>query len=104
MRRDQLEHAIRTACQIIEQPAVVIVGSQAILATYDETGLPSAATVSIDVDVLPIADTTEEPRAWPISWRVSPANCRRSRHSTASASTASASIPRSFPKAGATGS
>ncbi|UMG91167.1 helix-turn-helix transcriptional regulator [Nocardioides sp. TF02-7] len=33
MRRDQLEHAIRTACQIIEQPEVIIVGSQAILAT-----------------------------------------------------------------------
>ena len=27
MRRDQLEHAIRTACQIIEHPAVVMVGS-----------------------------------------------------------------------------
>lgn len=30
MRRDQLEHAIRTACQIIEQPEVIIVGSQAV--------------------------------------------------------------------------
>lgn len=29
MRRDQLEHAIRTACQIIGQPAVVVVGSHA---------------------------------------------------------------------------
>ena len=34
MRRDQLEHAIRTACQIIEQRAVVVVGSQAILGTF----------------------------------------------------------------------
>jgi hypothetical protein len=31
MRRDQLEHAIRTACQIIGHDAVVVVGSQAIL-------------------------------------------------------------------------
>jgi hypothetical protein len=30
MRRDQLEHAIRTACQIIGQPAVIVVGSQSI--------------------------------------------------------------------------
>lgn len=30
MRRDQLEHAIRTACQIIGHPAVIIVGSHAI--------------------------------------------------------------------------
>jgi hypothetical protein len=33
MRRDQLEHAIRTACQIIDQQAVIVVGSQAILGT-----------------------------------------------------------------------
>jgi hypothetical protein len=25
MRRDQLEHAIRTACQIIERPEVIVV-------------------------------------------------------------------------------
>jgi hypothetical protein len=37
MRRDQLEHAIRTACQIIDQQAVIVVGSQAILGTYDES-------------------------------------------------------------------
>ncbi|GAA3552630.1 DUF6036 family nucleotidyltransferase [Nocardioides daeguensis] len=60
MRRDQLEHAIRTACQIIEQPEIIIVGSQAILGTYDESQLPPAATMSIEVDVLPIADDNDE--------------------------------------------
>ena len=60
MRRDQLEHAIRTACQIIEQPEVIVVGSQAILGTYDESELPAAATMSIEVDILPIADSDEE--------------------------------------------
>ncbi len=60
MRRDQLEHAIRTACQIIEHPEVIIVGSQAILGTYDESQLPAAATMSIEVDILPIADTNAE--------------------------------------------
>lgn len=60
MRRDQLEHAIRTACQIIQQPEVIVVGSQAILGTYDESQLPAAATMSIEVDILPIADTNEE--------------------------------------------
>ena len=38
MRRDQLEHAIRTACQIIGHDAVVIVGSQAILGSFTEAG------------------------------------------------------------------
>lgn len=60
MRRDQLEHAIRTACQIIQQPEVIVVGSQAILGTYDESQLPTAATMSIEVDILPMAETNEE--------------------------------------------
>lgn len=53
MRREQLEHAIRTACQIIDQPEVIVVGSQSILGTYDEDQLP-AATASREVDILPI--------------------------------------------------
>lgn len=60
MRRDQLEHAIRTACQMIDRPEIIIVGSQAILGTYDEDDLPSEATMSIEVDVLPIAESNEE--------------------------------------------
>jgi hypothetical protein len=60
MRRDQLEHAIRAACQIIEQPEVIVVGSQAILGSYDESQLPAAATMSIEVDILPIADSNDE--------------------------------------------
>ena len=60
MRRDQLEHAIRTACQITGALEVIVVGSQAILGTYDETQLPRAATMSVEIDVLPIADTDQE--------------------------------------------
>lgn len=60
MRRDQLEHAIRTACQIIGRPEVIIVGSQAILGTYPEEALPGLATMSMEIDILPIAGTNEE--------------------------------------------
>lgn len=60
MRRDQLEHAIRTACQIIGAPAVIVVGSQAILGTYREDQLPAAATMSVEIDVLPIAESNDE--------------------------------------------
>ncbi|WP_310526499.1 DUF6036 family nucleotidyltransferase [Nocardioides sp.] len=60
MRRDQLEHAIRAACQIIHQSEVIVVGSQAILGTYDESQLPAAETMSIEVDILPMADTNDE--------------------------------------------
>ncbi len=60
MRRDQLEHAIRTACQIVEAPEVIVVGSQAILGTYREQDLTAAATMSLEIDILPIADDNEE--------------------------------------------
>jgi hypothetical protein len=60
MRRDQLEHAIRTACQIIGRPEVIVVGSQAILGTFREDELPLRATMSAEVDILPIADSNEE--------------------------------------------
>lgn len=60
MRRDQLEHAIRTACQIIGATEVIIIGSQAILGTYRETEVPTQATVSAEIDILPIAATNAE--------------------------------------------
>lgn len=60
MRRDQLEHAIRTACQIAGLTEVIIVGSEAILGTYTEDQLPFYATRSVEIDVLPIADNTSE--------------------------------------------
>lgn len=60
MRRDQLEHAIRAACQIIERPEVIIVGSQSILGSISEDVLPEVATMSMEVDILPVADTNEE--------------------------------------------
>lgn len=60
MRRDQLEHAIRTACQIIDHREVIVVGSQAILGTFREDQLPAEATMSVEVDILPIADGDQE--------------------------------------------
>ena len=55
MRRDQLEHAVRTACQIIDRNEVIVVGSQAILGTFAEDQLPAEATRSLEIDILPIA-------------------------------------------------
>jgi hypothetical protein len=54
MRRDQLEHAIRTACQIIGHEAVVVVGSQSILGSFAENELPVEATMSAEIDILPL--------------------------------------------------
>jgi hypothetical protein len=65
MRRDQLEHAIRTACQIIGQPAVIVVGSQSILGTFRQDELPTEATMSIEIDILRSPTTTTRPDGWP---------------------------------------
>lgn len=56
MRRDQLEHAIRAACQISGLTEVIVVGSQAILGTYTEDKLPGYATRSAEIDILPFTD------------------------------------------------
>ncbi len=60
MRREQLEHAIRVACQIIGSSEIIVVGSQAILGSFDESELPAAATMSMEIDVLPIAEDNDE--------------------------------------------
>jgi hypothetical protein len=60
MRRDQLEHAIRTACQIIGHDAVAVVGSQSILGSFAEDQLPAEATMSMEIDVLPLVDDDAE--------------------------------------------
>ena len=54
MHRYQLEHAIRAACRIIRRDQVIVVGSQSILGSFHEDDLPDQATMSTEVDILPI--------------------------------------------------
>ncbi|MDZ4655001.1 MAG: DUF6036 family nucleotidyltransferase [Coriobacteriia bacterium] len=49
MRYDQLEHAIRAACDISGDTELLIFGSQSILGTYPEA--PESLRASIEVDV-----------------------------------------------------
>lgn len=51
MTRDQLEHAIRAACDLVEDNELYIFGSQAILGKYPSP--PPEVTASIEVDVQP---------------------------------------------------
>lgn len=51
MTRDQLEHAIRAACDIADDDEVIIVGSQAILGQYPDA--PDDLTESDEVDLFP---------------------------------------------------
>lgn len=51
MTREQLEHAIRAACDIAGDTELIVFGSQAILGTYPRP--PESLAASIEVDVQP---------------------------------------------------
>ena len=56
MKRSELEHIIRAAGDLLKEDQVIIVGSQAILASFSENTLPVEAARSLEADVLPIDD------------------------------------------------
>jgi hypothetical protein len=56
MRRTELEHIISAAGDLLGDDTVIIVGSQAILASFHEDELPTAAVRSLESDVLPLDD------------------------------------------------
>lgn len=51
MKRSQLAHLLRAACDVAEDRDVLVIGSQSILGTFDEDDLPSAATAFIEADI-----------------------------------------------------
>lgn len=59
MNRVDLLHLIRAACDLLDLDEVVVVGSQAILATLPEDGLPAAATRSREADLAAPVDPDE---------------------------------------------
>lgn len=51
MNRAQLEHVLRSAATIVDDPDLLVIGSQAILGAYPEDLLPVEATTSIEADL-----------------------------------------------------
>jgi len=51
VKRSQLEHLLRAAASIAGVTDLVVIGSQAILATYPEWELPREATMSVEADI-----------------------------------------------------
>lgn len=102
MRRDQLEHAIRAATRIVKQREIIIIGSQAILGSWDESELPAEAVTSVEVDMCPIEDDDVESLATEIDpqW----ARCLCSTRHRASTSRVWDGGPQSCPSAGSLGS
>ena len=52
MTRDELEHAIRAACDVADDDEVWIFGSQAILGQYEDA--PEELRMSAEVDIAPV--------------------------------------------------
>lgn len=59
MNREQLAHVLRAASRIVGESDVVVIGSQAILGSYDEHQLPDEAIASIEVDVTFLDDADD---------------------------------------------
>ena len=53
MKRDQLAHVLRAASDVTRELEFLVVGSAAILGTYDDRRLPAAATRSREGDITP---------------------------------------------------
>ena len=60
MNREQLAHILRAASTIVDDPNILVIGSQSVLATFDEEELPDAATASMEVDLAYFDDPTED--------------------------------------------
>jgi hypothetical protein len=58
--RDQLEHLLRAVARIAGERDVIVVGSQAILGSFDDELLPDEAVGSIEADVCFRDDPTNE--------------------------------------------
>lgn len=63
MRRAELEHLVRAACELTGDDEIIVIGSQAIHASIPEDKLPGPTTLSNEADLWPIgAEDEHDPR------------------------------------------
>ncbi len=60
MKREELEHVLRAASRIVNQRDFLVVGSAAILASFDDEVLPPEASRSDEADLAPFDDVDGE--------------------------------------------
>jgi hypothetical protein len=60
VRREQLEHVLRAASQIVGERDILVIGSQALLASIPDERLPIEATTSIEADLAVPDDPGDE--------------------------------------------
>ena len=59
MNREELEHVLRAAGEVVKAPHFIVIGSQSVLGSFTEDRLPYQATRSIAVDIV-VADDPDE--------------------------------------------
>jgi hypothetical protein len=59
MNREQLAHVPRAAARLTGDADILVIGSQAILGTFDDAGLPSRAVASMEANLAFFADPDE---------------------------------------------
>lgn len=57
MKREQLEHVLRAASRIVDSAELLVIGSQSVLATWDERRLP------IGVSCQHVSETSSDGRS-----------------------------------------
>jgi hypothetical protein len=60
VRRAQLEHVVRAASNVVGERDVLVIGSQAVLASIPDAKLPAEATTSIEADLAFPNDPSDE--------------------------------------------
>jgi len=60
VNREQLAHILRAASTVVDDPNILVIGSQSVLATFDEEELPDGATASMEVNLSYFDDPIEE--------------------------------------------
>jgi hypothetical protein len=59
VNREELEHVLRAAGEVVNAPHFIVIGSQSVLGSFPEDRLPYQATRSIEVDIV-VADDPDE--------------------------------------------
>ena len=57
MRREQFDHLLRAASAIVGDDRLTVIGSQAILGSFDDSELPAVLVLSQEVDLIPLGDS-----------------------------------------------
>lgn len=60
MNREQLAHVLRSAARVVDDPDIIVIGSQSILGTHDADDLPERVTMSMEADLSFRIDPGEE--------------------------------------------